>query len=143
MILTFLAGLANAGAIDTLRSRDAVACSALGDANPALRDELVALTDPATLPPAVPIRAANCLIDLYGADPIALGAVTGWMTDPERHGLALVVLGRLGDLDPLVATELARKALTVPDEGMKTRVASRLKKSSIAEVRALVPPSGG
>ena len=97
-----LASLVLAGAPDVsgpvyaqLNARDGVECSALGLATPDLKSQLFALTDPAILPAAVPIRAAGCLISLFPAEPDVETAVTAWMSDPERQGFGLVALSRL------------------------------------------------
>lgn len=142
-MILFLSALATASpsAEDTayavLRARDAVGCGALGEPTPALRDALVALADPATLPPAVPVRAAGCLVELYAEDPEIVEVVLPWMADPARHGLALVVASRLDALPEPAAVALARAAMADGDETRRRRVAARLAKSERESVRAV------
>lgn len=120
-------------AYDQLKLRDPVPCSGLGEATPALRDELLALASPATLPSVVPMRAADCLADRFGEDPAVQAAFLAWMTDPERPGQALLVLGRADTLpEPLVVGLLAG-ALQSPSVRVKERA------QAVAIARAGVP----
>lgn len=119
-----------------LRVRDGVSCASLGEATPALRDDLLALAAPGVEPPAVPIRAAQCLVALFPTDPAFADAATAWMKDPERAGLALVVAGGVDALPEPTAVRLAEASRTMPDEAARGRIARRLARSARPAVRA-------
>lgn len=136
MSLLLALSLAHAAPADQLRLRDSVPCSALGEPTPALRDELVILSDPAGMPSWLPIRAAACLVELYAADPALEAIVSPWMTDSTRAGLALVVVGGIDRFPAPVALRLATSALSTPDPRHRARVAKRLSSSAIPAVRA-------
>lgn len=121
-----------------LRVRDGVSCLSLGEPTPALRDGLMALTDPAVEPSAVPVRAAGCLVALFPSDPTVDEAVVAWVSDPERRGLALVVAGNVDVLPADVAVRVARAAAAVDDPRWRDRFAKRLQTSANADVRAAV-----
>lgn len=124
----------------TLAQRDGMSCAQLGTADATLRDQLLSLTAPDLMPPSVPIRAAECLVELYPTDPTVHTAFTAWMSDSERAGLALLVIGRLDRLPLTTAVQLATAALQTPDTTMRARFQSRLTQSPIPEVRAVVTP---
>lgn len=126
--------------LELLRLRDAPGCANLGAAGEAQRDALVALTAVES-PPYVPLRAADCLVAGYAADPVAQGAMRGWMTDPEAAGLAMLVVTRLDALPEPLAVELARAALTTADSRWKSRFSERIAKSGNAAVRATLDTS--
>lgn len=138
-ILAFSAFAADGPAYRALRSRDGVSCADLGEATPALRDELLALTDPAVLPSSVPMRAAGCLVSRFGADPVVAEAVLPWMTDPSRRGLALVVAGGVDSFPEPVAVRIAEAGLSVDDAAWRARFAKKFADSELAGVNALVP----
>lgn len=125
---------------ELLRLRDAPGCANLGAAGEAQRDALLALTATES-PPYVPLRAADCLVAAYAADPVAQGAMRGWMTDPEAAGLAMLVVTRLDALPEPLAVELARAALTTPDARWKGRFSERIAKSTSASVRSTLDAS--
>lgn len=135
-MIAWIAAAAASPVHDLLRQTDAMSCADLGEATSALRDELLSLTTPG--PSVVPVRAARCLVARFPADPLVLGAVLPWMTDPERAGLALAVLGQADLLDERDAVRLATAALSVADPTQRARVSRRLRPSVHAEVRAIV-----
>lgn len=123
---------------EQLKLRDPVPCVELGEPTIQLRDELLALTDPALEPSWIPVRAADCLVELYAADPVVAEAMLPWMTDPGRAGLALVVVNRLELFPVEVAVRLARAGMSAADERQRSRVERRLKRSKVPELRAIV-----
>jgi hypothetical protein len=132
-----LAAMAYAGALETLRTRDDAGCAALGEATPALRAELADLAEADVQPPWASVRAAGCLVTLF-PDAETAARVRPWMADPERAGLALVVVGRLDGLPAIDAADLARAALATPDTRQRARVERKLAISERPELRALV-----
>lgn len=114
MLLSFSLAFATP-AFELLRLRDPVTCGDLGEATPALRDELIGLTHPDTRPSLVHIRAANCLAERFAADPVAQGRFAEWMSGTETAGLALTVLHRAGDMSPEVARDLVGRAALSPN----------------------------
>ncbi|MBN2801376.1 MAG: hypothetical protein JXX28_19700 [Deltaproteobacteria bacterium] len=93
------------------------ACEALytGRSEEAVRDALITLVDEAPLPSWVPMRAAGCVLDAQGADPVVLTAARRWVTAPETPGLALVVTEHLDHVQPDAALELAQLAVVRAD----------------------------
>ncbi len=122
----------------SLSMRDGVTCQSLGTPTPELRDALLSLADPALLPPAVPVRAAACLLEQFPADPAVLAAANGWVQTPGSAGLGLVVISRLSLLSPEVQQSLAAAALQMPDPAWKARFQSRLLNSGLPAVVGLV-----
>lgn len=125
-------------ALDRLKSRDAVDCASLGEATPALRDELLALTDPALLPATVPMRATACLVERFAADGVVQAAFTAWLQDPTRPGEVLVVLGHEAALPEAFAAELVRGALAAPNARVAAKARSVAARSPHAPVNALL-----
>ena len=120
-----------------LSMRDsAPACTAVAaQTDTRLVADLQWLMDHIKAPPWVGVRAAECIIELRAET--ELKRIVGWVQDPTKPGLVLVVLGRLNTLPEALAVDIARAALGGPHT---TRVASRLVKSRHPEVRALVAP---
>lgn len=140
MIALFVS-LAWAGpAYDVLVPRDGVSCDALGEATPALRAELFELAQSDVMPPWVPMRAADCLIVRYAADAELVPMITPWLTDPERRGLALVVLDRLASLPEADAIALARTALATDDAKWRARFADKVRRDPRPTVQAVAAP---
>ena len=90
---------------------DPPACETLAALGPddAVREALVEVAETVRLPPWAPMRAAACLVERADQDPEALAVARRWVVDPERPGLALVVLGGLDPLPPEEALALARR----------------------------------
>ena len=122
----------------TLSLRDGVTCQSLGAPTPELRDALLSLADPALLPPAVPVRAAACLLEQFPADPAVLAAANAWVQTTGSAGLGLVVISRLSLLSPEAQQSLAAAALQMPDPAWKARFQSRLLNSGLPAVVGLV-----
>ncbi len=120
-------------AYDQLKLRDPVPCSGLGEATPALRDELLALASPAILPSVVPMRAADCLAHLFAADLNVQAAFLTWMTDPGRAGQALLILGRADTLPEPVLVGLLAGARQSSSVRVKERA------EAMVAARAAVP----
>lgn len=129
---------APAGVYELLRLRDDAGCAALGTPDERLRGELVRMTVEQPEPAWVSVRAASCLVGLYGADATLPAIVEPWFTDPERRGLALIVASRLGDLPEASAVEVARAAMRVTDEGWRARFVGRMERSGVAGVMGVL-----
>ena len=94
--------------------------------------DLTYIVDHAQQPPWAAMRAAACLIS--GHAEAAAPMMKGWMVDPEKAGLAILVLGRLDDMPLAVGVELATAALSGPDpDGARKRIA----RASAPEIRRL------
>lgn len=121
MLVLWGAALAGSPAYDLLKQRDAVSCAELGEATPALRDELLALTAPERLPAAVPMRAAGCLAERFPDDPEVQAAFRAWPADPARPGQVLLLLARVDTLPEPVAAALVRGALVAPNDRVRRK----------------------
>jgi hypothetical protein len=126
------AALAQHPAYRMLSARAGVSCDALPVATAA---ELAAFADPALQPPAVPMRAAHCLVQRFGAEAEAI--VTPWLSDPNRAGQALVVAGALDAMPADAAARIASAALSGADEVGRARIARKLRASVHPQVAAL------
>ncbi|MSQ00422.1 MAG: hypothetical protein EXR71_00845 [Myxococcales bacterium] len=121
-MILFAVSLALAGPVyDLLKLRDGVGCDALGEATPALRDELLAAAAPDVLPASVPQRAALCLAQRFPADASVRTTLVGWTDDPARVGQVLLLLANTEGLRDPLATELVTAALLAPDERVRAR----------------------
>lgn len=120
-MLVLLASALAAPAYDLLKQRDAVSCADLGEATPALRDELLALTAPELLPASVPMRAVQCLAERFADDSAVQAAFAAWPADAARPGQVLLLLSRVESLPPAVATPLVRAALVAPHERVRAK----------------------
>ncbi|MBM4367222.1 MAG: hypothetical protein FJ102_13510 [Deltaproteobacteria bacterium] len=122
---------------DALAARDGVDCMSLGDPSPALRDELLALTDPAILPPSVPMRAASCLAERFGTESVVQDAIVAWSTDSERQGLAMAALLRVDLLGEPGAVRVIQAALASPLPRVATKAREMVPGSVHPAVRGL------
>jgi hypothetical protein len=106
----------------------------------AVRDALIAATRE-TLPPSVPMRAAECLLGKAGEDPVALDLARAWMKDPAVSGFALLVVQHLDGLPEPTAVELAQLAVDrAATDARFARYAPRSLEASQHEgVRAMAP----
>lgn len=120
-MLFFVALAAAAPAYELLRQRDPVTCADLGEATVALRDELLGLARPDTLPATVQVRAAACLAERFGADPVAQGQFATWMGGADSGGFALMVLSRVEHMPPAVATDLVARGALSPNRRVRAR----------------------
>ncbi len=136
-MLLFVTLASAAPAYELLRQRDPVTCADLGEATVGLRDELLGLARPDTLPALVSVRAAACLAERFGADPVAHGQFATWMSGADSGGFALMVLSRVEHLPPpVVAALLARGALS-PNRRVRARALQlSLKAAEAASVPA-------
>ena len=138
-MITLLVGFAAATpTVELLSLRDPVPCASLGATTPELKADLLGLAQGDQMPPWVPMRAAECVLSLYATDITLKDTLLPWMTDPERAGLALLVLDHI-DLLPLEsATPLAAAAATAADPTWAARFRDRISRSTRPEVRAVV-----
>jgi hypothetical protein len=127
-----LEALASHPAYHILSQRHGVSCDQLPVRDAA---DLAQLTEPALAPAYVPMRAAHCLVERFGAE--AEPIVAPWMSDPGRSGQALVVVGALDALPADAALRLGTAALAGADERARERIARRLKASIHPQVAAL------
>ncbi len=131
-MILIAASLALAGpAYDLLKVRDAVGCDALGEATPALRDELLLLAAPDVLPSAVPMRAALCLAQRFGDDASVRSTVVDWTADPAHRGQVLLLLGNTDGLRDPLASELVAAALLAGDERVRARARRVTEQTSV------------
>ena len=136
--MIFLFSLAAASDVQTaLSARDGVSCMALGEHTDALRDELLALSQPEVMPPAVPVRAATCLAERFGTDPLVQDVIVGWSSDESRQGLALAALLRVDLLGEPGAARLVQAALLSPLPRVAQKAAEMAPGSVHPAVRAL------
>ncbi len=126
-----------------LSARDPVGCAQLGNADAALRDQLVPLTDPNLMPPWLPMRAAECLIELYPHDPVTTTLAAGWLTDPGTLGLALTVARKIDTFAAADAVKLAGSVMALPEGADKERLRARFAQSASPDVQAVVSPVAG
>ncbi len=137
--MIFLLSLALASPVSTaLSARDGVSCATLGEHSDALRDELMALSQPDVLPPAVPVRAATCLAERFGTDPRVQDAMLSWVSDESRQGLALAALMRVDLLGEPGAVRMVQAALSSPLPRVAQKATEMVPGSVHPAVRALV-----
>lgn len=99
-----------------------------------LADPVASLTkvvEHVEMPPWAPMYAAACLIERHPTD--ANDLMVGWVTDPQKKGLAKLVFNRLHLLDDLAATDLAERSLTGPHQEHARRSMLRSPKVEIRE----------
>lgn len=94
---------------------------------------LIEIVETVTLPPMVPMRAANCL--LVGHAEASADALDRWMTSESTRGLAMLVLQRFDSLPAPVAARLAASGLAGPHAADVRPV---VEASVMPEVRALL-----
>jgi len=109
-----------------LSLRDGVSCSSLGTVNATLRDQLLELSAPTMMPPSVPVRAADCLVSLFAADPVVQATFVAWAGDIGHAGQTLLVVGRLAELPSETQVAVAKAALSVGDAVWQARFSQRL-----------------
>jgi len=100
--------------VQGLLPRDgAIACADLAPEVDAAtrRAALVQVAETVQRPPWVPVRAAGCVAEQAGRDPVARAAAERWLADPGTFGLALAVLDHLDRLDGVTAIRLAGDAV--------------------------------
>jgi len=116
-----------------LMTRDqAPACTQLLQMSDALISDLQWLMDHVKAPPWVGVRAAQCILQLQGDKEVQ--RVIGWVQDPAKAGLALLVLGELDMLTEESALQIAQAAMKGPHAA---RVTPHIHKSVHPQVRAL------
>lgn len=112
------------------------AVAPLGEA-PVVLDALVRVADEVSMPPWVAPRAAAC-VGRRLDEPLAREAAARWIGDPDRAGLALVVLDQLDVAPADTAVSLARLAhARREDARFWGYAAPRLRRSPHAEVARL------
>ena len=122
---------------ETLAARDGMDCMSLGEPTAALREELLALTDPAILPAAVPMRAASCLAERFGTESAVQDAIIAWSVDSERQGLAMAALMRVDLLGEPGAVRVVQVAMASPLPRVATKAREMVLGSVHPAVRAL------
>lgn len=128
--------------VAALRTRDAApACAALEALTPAPTADLLWVVDTVTMPPAVGVRAATCV--LRGHAGAASDALRRWVTHPDLVGLGWTLLAEIDAVaaqDEALAVELATLALTgSPDPAGARR---RLQSAQTPAIVALLADGG-
>jgi hypothetical protein len=118
--------------VRALSTRDPIACTQLEASLETWR--AVAQADAG--PPWVPMRAAQCLLELHAE--AVRSDLLSWVTDAATQGLGLLVLSQLDRLPAELALEVASRALAMGPDPDRAR--QRITASQRAEIRALVTP---
>jgi hypothetical protein len=130
-----LIAAALAGELDPLAVADPVACNTLGAADDALYAHLVELAQPDVTPAVVPMRAAQCLLEVFGEHAGLDGVVLPWMRSPSTYGFALLVASRADSLPTTLAVAAVNAAREMPDPGLRTKLLRRFGRSGVGAVR--------
>lgn len=96
--------------------------------------DLLVMVDQVEQPPWVGMRAATCVTTRHAE--AGKATIGGWVVDPDKRGLAILVFNQLDAMPATVALPLATAALAGP---LKADAEKRLQKAASAELRALVP----
>lgn len=121
-----------------LSLREGFSCDTLGTVDRELRDILLGNSAPTLMPPAVPVRATECLVRQYGEDPEVLAQMQSWIADPSRAGDAMVVLESIDLLPENWRSSMILAALSHPDPKWRARFQVRLLESKTPAVVELV-----
>ncbi len=117
-----------------LSARDAgPTCAEVEAMSPEPVADLVWLVEHVRQPPWVGIRAAACLMTEHGQDESE--RLHQWAVDPDRKGLAILLLVKLDELPAPLAHSLGQAVLAGPH---KELARPRLVQSQHKDVRALV-----
>lgn len=99
--------------IRALSTRDAgPTCADLEAMSASPVADLTAIVETVSMPPMVPMRAADCLVSRHAAE--AEATLAKWVVDPNTKGLAMLVTDRVGAIPEDVAVRLATGALAGP-----------------------------
>ncbi len=109
-------------------------CADIDTLSPTPLQTLLDVIDRASMPPWVPMRAANCVLQRHGAE--AQDTLQGWVADDKARGLAILVFDGIDALPEDVALPVAQAGLAGP---WSEDAASRLAGSSRPSIVALVP----
>lgn len=100
---------------------------------------LINITEHATMPPWVGVRATQCLVSRHAED--AKSTLSAWIVDPNKRGLAFVISDNTATMPEPVALELARAGLTGPHGAdLKRRLAKSSWPSVVQLSAELSPP---
>jgi len=141
IVLVGLSNTASAGpeqdaVIHALSSRDPVTCASVEALTPTPVDTLRTVVKVVSMPPWVPMRAAQCLVEGHGSEVRA--ELLQWVVDPEEQGLGLLVLDEIDRLPQDLALEVAKTALARgPDHAA---AAQRVGRATSPQLKALVKP---
>ena len=119
--------------IQQLSLRDgSPSCAKLAEENDGLQQDLQSLISVDIRPSYVPMRAANCLLELYPAD---VETYKVWMVSPENRGLAFLVINKMNTLPIDVSVPLAQAGL----DGVHSKgVRLRLERVGVPEIQQLL-----
>jgi hypothetical protein len=109
-------------------------CAAVEALSQAPLEDLLVLVDRATMPAWVGMRAASCVTTRHAE--AGQATLQGWVVDPQKRGLAILVFNQLDEMPAAVALPLASSALQGP---LKADAEKRIRKADSAELRALLP----
>jgi hypothetical protein len=124
------------GVVRALSARDAVPCADVEALTATPVETLRSVVSTVSMPPWVPMRAAQCLIERHAVD--VQPDLERWVVDPATQGLGRMVLSGLDRIPIEVALPVARKALAeAPDRAMAQQKVSA---ALAPEIRALVAP---
>ena len=93
---------------------------------------LTAIVDNVSAPPWAGMRAASCLATRHAE--AAQATLAGWVVDPGKKGLAILVMNQLDQMPQPVAMDLAGKALAGP---LADDARRRVLRAETPEIRAL------
>jgi hypothetical protein len=142
MFVMTLVSVVSAGAYDVLKLRDGADCAALGT-GPAVRDELITLAEGDVAPSYVPVRAAECLVEGFAADPVVVARAKAWVVEGRWAGLGILVAEEEARFSTEDAVAIARAAVAGSDPRVRERVVRRFLKSERGDVRSVVDESAG
>jgi hypothetical protein len=123
----------NATVFKQLANRDGPPdCSSLAVQTADIKAQLSELIEADAKPSYVPMRAANCLLELYPSD---VETYVKWMSKPEYRGLAFLVIGKIDSLPIDVGVTLARAGLEAVHS---EEIATRLQKVEVPEIQQVL-----
>ncbi|MEQ1567668.1 MAG: hypothetical protein ABMA64_18650 [Myxococcota bacterium] len=120
--------------VRALSARDGVTCGEVEALTGTPVETLRAVVDTVAMPPWVPMRAAQCLMEQHAVE--VKEDLLVWVSDPAKKGLGFLVLAALDRLPIEVAVPVAQKALAEgPDH---ERAVAKVGAAAAPELRALV-----
>ncbi|MEZ4238798.1 MAG: hypothetical protein R3F59_22125 [Myxococcota bacterium] len=121
--------------VQRLSAHDGVTCAAAteGLADPA--EALLSVVQTVSMPPATPMRAADCLLTEHATVPAVREAVLAWVAGEDTKGLALLVGQHLADLPPELAVAAAAAGAAGPHAAA---LAPSVAQDPRPEVRAVI-----
>lgn len=100
---------------------------------------LINITEHATMPPWVGVRATQCLVSRHAED--AKATLSAWIVDPNKRGLAFVISDNTAGMPEPVALELARAGLSGPHAADLKRRLAKSSWPSVVQLSAEIGPT--